>query len=85
MATITASAPGPAARRIKSGTIVIIIGTIVLLLFVFIEIVPFVLTISNSFKCQAAVQNAPGAIIPVPPFGVSCFDENGQRRPYMKW
>ncbi len=82
MATITASAPTPAARRIKSGTIVIIVATIVLLIFAFIEIVPFVLTISNSFKCQAAVQNAPGAIIPVPPFGVSCFDANGQRRPY---
>jgi multiple sugar transport system permease protein len=82
MATITTTAPVAHTPRVKSGPILVVIGTVVLLTFAFIEIVPFVLTISNSFKCQAAVQNAPGAVIPVPPFGVSCFNENGQRRPY---
>ena len=81
MATITATAPKPDERRFKAGNIVIIVGTIILLIFAFIEIVPFVLTIANSFKCQSAAQNAPGAIIPVPP-GTTCFDENGQRLPF---
>jgi multiple sugar transport system permease protein len=55
---------------------------VVLLIFAFIELAPFVLTIANSFKCQAAVQNAAGAIIPVPP-GMSCVDVNGVRIPYQ--
>jgi multiple sugar transport system permease protein len=81
MATITATAPKPQERRFKLGNIVVIVGTIILLIFAFIEIVPFVLTIANSFKCQSAAQNAPGAVIPVPP-GTTCFDENGQRLPF---
>ncbi len=81
MATITTAAPRPEARRINAGSLLIVIGTIILLIFAFIEIVPFVLTIANSFKCQSAAQNAPGAIIPVPP-STTCFDEAGQRLPY---
>lgn len=65
----------------KSGNLVIIIGTTILIIFAFIEIMPFVLTIANSFKCQTTVQNAAGAIIPVPPFGISCFNAAGERRP----
>jgi multiple sugar transport system permease protein len=81
--TATTATPLPAAparKPFRWGPVLVIVGTIILLVFAFIEIVPFVLTIANSFKCQAAVQNASGAIIPVPP-GISCVDENGQRIP----
>ena len=74
MATITTTAPKTQQPRFKLGSVVVIVGTVILLIFAFIEIVPFVLTIANSFKCQSAAQNAPGAIIPVPP-GTTCFDE----------
>jgi multiple sugar transport system permease protein len=84
MTTVTTTAPQASPGRVKSTSILAVIGMAVLLIFAFIEIVPFVLTISNSFKCQAAAQNAPGAIIPVPPFGISCFNEAGQRRPYQE-
>lgn len=57
-----------------------IIGVLILIFVAFIEIMPFVLTIANSFKCDPAVTDRPGAFIPVPPFGVECvtYDENGQ-------
>lgn len=80
----TASAPIDKVNKkpFKLGSIPVVLGTIVLLIFAFIEIMPFVLTIANSFKCQAAIQNAVGAIIPVPP-GISCVDETGARRPFQ--
>ena len=81
MATLTATTPKSGERRFRAGGIVVTIGTLILLLFAFIEIVPFILTIANSFKCQSAAQNAPGAIIPVFP-ATTCFDENGQRLPF---
>jgi multiple sugar transport system permease protein len=61
--------------------IIVAVATAVLLFFAFVEVMPFVLTVANSFKCQASVQNYPGAFIPAPPFGVSCFDDAGERRP----
>ena len=67
----------------RLGPIIIVVATIVLLIFAFIEIMPFVLTVANSFKCQASIQNAVGAIIPVPP-SISCVDENGSRRPLQE-
>jgi multiple sugar transport system permease protein len=83
MATVTAAAPKVVTGEEKrASSWAIIIGTVILFIFAFIEIMPFALTIANSFKCQAAVQNAPGAIIPVPPFGVSCVNAEGQRVSY---
>jgi len=81
--TVTPLPAAPARKPVRWGPLVIIVGTIILLIFAFIEIAPFVLTIANSFKCQAAVQNFPGAIIPVPP-GTTCVDENGQRLPFQQ-
>jgi multiple sugar transport system permease protein len=79
MATTALPAPrsGSAAslRRILT-----IVGVGFLIFFAFIEIVPFVLTVANSFKCLAAVQAAPQAFIPVPPYGISCQTETGAAR-----
>lgn len=75
MAAMTSQRPSTLRRNF-----IVAVATAVLLFFAFVEVMPFVLTIANSFKCQASVQNYPGAFIPVPPFGVSCFDEAGQRR-----
>jgi multiple sugar transport system permease protein len=57
--------------------ILYIVGIGFLIFFAFIEIVPFVLTVANSFKCLPAVQAAPQAFIPVPPFGIACQTETG--------
>ncbi len=81
MASITL----PAYEQVKEQSPVIrfvrrvlpIIGIAFLILFAAIEIVPFVLTVANSFKCLQAVQAAPQAFIPVPPFGVECRNESG--------
>jgi len=40
------------------------LGAGFLILFALIQITPFVLTVSNSFKCDAAVENLPMAFIP---------------------
>src|ERR1041385_4117874 len=84
MATVTAPVTKQTQRKpFRWGPVIVIIGTVVLLIFAFLELAPFVLTIANSFKCQAAVQNAAGAIIPVPP-GMSCVDASGVRIPYQQ-
>lgn len=86
MTTTTTATPIPAEPKEEGGfrwrALIMPIAYAVLILFALIEIAPFVLTIANSFKCQSAAQNAPGAVIPVAPFGVSCFNEEGERRPY---
>src|SRR6185369_8987725 len=85
MATVTATKPvvERPPKPFRWGPVIIIVGTVVLLIFAFIELAPFVLTIANSFKCQAAVQNAAGAIIPVPP-AMSCLDASGTRIPFQQ-
>ena len=83
MATASAPMDQVGKKPSRLGPIIIVVATIVLLIFAFIEIMPFVLTVANSFKCQASIQNAVGAIIPVPP-SISCVDENGSRRPLQE-
>ena len=85
MATVAATKPVVERPRkpFRWGPVILIIGTVVLLIFAFLELAPFVLTIANSFKCQAAVQNAAGAIIPVPP-AMSCLDASGTRIPFQQ-
>lgn len=53
---------------------------LILVFFALLEIMPFVLTISNSFKCLPAVQQVPQSFIPLPPFGVSCETSEGVSR-----
>jgi multiple sugar transport system permease protein len=54
-----------------------ILAAIVLIAFALIEILPFIFTVANSFKCLPAVAAQPQAIIPVPPFGIACRTEEG--------
>src|SRR5262249_1157966 len=57
-----------------------IISAIVLLIFALAEIMPFVFTVANSFKCLPAIEAVPQSFIPVPPFGVNCTNEGGVAR-----
>lgn len=75
MATLTRAAPpvetsAGANRTLRR--VLNFVGITILVLFALIEIMPFVLTIANSFKCDPAVTDRPAAFIPVPPFGVQC-------------
>ncbi|HLV34650.1 MAG TPA: carbohydrate ABC transporter permease [Spirillospora sp.] len=58
-----------------------VVGFTILILFALVETLPFVLTVANSFKCLAAVQQVPQSFIPVPPFGVECRSETGAALP----
>lgn len=71
-----------AARRRSVGRLALAtLGWTVLIAFALIEILPFAFTVANSFKCLPAVQSYPRALIPVPPFGVSCVSEEGAPLP----
>jgi len=50
-----------------------IVGAIFLITFALIQILPFVYTLANSFKCLPVIGANPQAVIPVPPFGVPCM------------
>jgi multiple sugar transport system permease protein len=56
-------------------------GWTVLIVFAALEIFPFVFTVANSFKCLPAVQTYPRALIPLPPYGVSCESAEGAPKP----
>lgn len=79
MAAQTTTLP-ESASKVRLQRILGIVGVTILIIVAIVEIVPFVLTIANSFKCDPAVTDRPGAFIPVPPFGVQCEtkDENGK-------
>lgn len=74
------SAPVSLPMRLLTQALVVLAWA-VLILFALIQIVPFVLTVANSFKCLPAVQDNPTAFIPVLPFGAACRDENGAALP----
>lgn len=76
----TQAAAVPQTNRPRLQRVIGIIGVSILIIVAIIEIVPFVLTIANSFKCDPAVTDRPGAFIPVPPFGLDCEvkDESGR-------
>ncbi|MBZ0281919.1 MAG: carbohydrate ABC transporter permease [Anaerolineae bacterium] len=80
MATQATAVPQSETTRPRFQRILGIIGVTILIVVAIVEIVPFVLTIANSFKCDPAVTDRPGAFIPVPPFGVQCEtkDETGR-------
>ncbi|MBL8134115.1 MAG: carbohydrate ABC transporter permease [Anaerolineae bacterium] len=48
------------------------VGYALLIIAALSQIVPFVLTVANSFKCLPAVSAAPIAFVPTPPFFVEC-------------
>jgi multiple sugar transport system permease protein len=72
MATTTA----PQARSAPSlRMLVTLLSYGVILLFALIQVLPFVFTVANSFKCLPAIQAVEQAIIPIPPYGVACTEE----------
>jgi len=68
-----------AERRSPLAVTLTVLSWTVLILFAALEIFPFVFTVANSFKCLPAVQTYPRSIIPVPPFGVECTYQDGER------
>ncbi|MCU0512576.1 MAG: carbohydrate ABC transporter permease [Anaerolineae bacterium] len=72
-----------APQRTESGTIrtlrtiLTVVALAFLVLFAAVQIVPFVLTVANSFKCDAAVENRPLAFIPRLAT-VTCRDAEGE-------
>ncbi len=79
--------PGGASFEAQQGSlsgfrrILAILGFATLILVAIIQVAPFVLTIANSFKCDPAITDAPGAFLPSPP-GVTCQTTNaaGERQ-----
>ncbi len=64
--------PQRQASPINIRAILGVVGVVFLVFIAFVEIMPFVLTVASSFKCDAAIVSRPGSFIPAPPFGVSC-------------
>jgi multiple sugar transport system permease protein len=58
-----------------------IVSLVVLIIFALLQILPFVFTVANSFKCLPAIAAEPQAFIPAPPFGVSCVSPEGRVLP----
>lgn len=69
----------PVQRALSSALAVV--GWTVLIAFALLEILPFLFTVANSFKCLPAVQANPRALIPVPPYGVACTTAEGSPLP----
>lgn len=83
MTTMTGNSPtekAPTLNRNTTRIIFVALATSVLLLFAFIQIMPFVLTVAGSFKCQQSAQQFPGSFVPVPGDG-NCFTEGTARTP----
>ncbi len=72
IAVTTSSAPNNPTRRIIG-----IVAIAFLIIFALIEILPFVYTVINSFKCKAVIVSYPLAVLPTPPFDVTCSQTNG--------
>src|SRR5690606_33120229 len=81
MTTVTATGEQTTGQRFTLKRILPVMGITFLIIFALLETVPFVLTVANSFKCLAAVQQVPQSFIPVPPFGVNCRTESGAALP----
>lgn len=58
-----------------------IVSMVVLVFFALLQLLPFVFTVANSFKCMPAIASDPQSLIPVPPFGVDCNRAQGGVRP----
>ena len=76
MTTIQVQSPNnPAALLLRR--VFQTLGISLLIRIAFIQVLPFVLTVANSFKCDAAVENRPIPFIPTFET-VSCRDANGE-------
>lgn len=71
-ANMTPLAPQGRRRQVVR-RIISTVGISILILFMLIETVPFIMTISNSFKCLPATRQVPAAFIPISGF-IDCQD-----------
>lgn len=80
MATSTAAVPVPARRSTEENIrrVLSIVGVILLVTLAIVEIVPFVFTVANSFKCLPAINASPWSFLPAPPFGIDCVTADGR-------
>jgi multiple sugar transport system permease protein len=74
---ITVVRPPESSARQAIRTILSLLGIGFLIFFAVIEIMPFVLTVANSFKCDAAVENRPIPFIPTLQT-VTCRNDAGE-------
>ncbi|MFN8377245.1 MAG: carbohydrate ABC transporter permease [Anaerolineae bacterium] len=74
MTTATMQSPTRSVRRV-TGRALGMIGLAILIIVALIEILPFVFTVANSFKCLPAIGQNPAAFIPVPPYGIDCVQD----------
>ena len=74
MTTAAMQSPPRSVRR-SAGRILGMAGVAILIIVALIEVMPFVFTVANSFKCLPAINQNPAAIIPVPPFGIDCVQD----------
>ncbi len=74
MTTTTMDTPAGKSRTSRTRILGLIAITI-LVAVALIEVMPFVFTIANSFKCLPAINENPAAFIPVPPFGIECVQD----------
>lgn len=77
MATLTANDTPAPRPRFSIRWVLGLLGIGFLILFALVQITPFVLTVANSFKCDAAVENRAMAFIPMLET-ISCRNEAGQ-------
>jgi len=75
MHTMQPSADG---KRLISRRVLSAFGIGLLILFALIETVPFVMTISNSFKCLPATRQVPEAFVPISGF-IDCQNDEGSQ------
>jgi multiple sugar transport system permease protein len=77
---MTTTVKNDASAEINSKSILATVGAVLgfgfLIAFALVQIFPFVLTVSNSFKCDAAIENLPMGFIPNFQM-VSCRDAEG--------
>ena len=78
MASVAQAIPATPGRSLSR--MLSVLGLVFLIIIALTQILPFVFTVANSFKCLPAINAAPQAIIPVPPLGISCRNEEGVPR-----
>ena len=81
MTTMTQSEKPPLTGKAIRKRSLAFLAVSLLIIFALLETVPFVLTLANSFKCRAVVQQRPQVFIPTPPFGAECRTEGGSALP----
>jgi multiple sugar transport system permease protein len=80
MATIAAPNTTAPRQSIRWGPVVRTLSIMIIAFFAFVQITPFIITLTNSFKCLPAITANEGAFVPVAPFFIECRDATGRVR-----